>query len=325
MSETEPRDFDIESALDLKLMKVTLLLLKERSVTRVAGQLSQSQPAVSALLKRARLVFGDPLLVRHGQGMVLTSRGEEVFRQLERALSPLLAAISGNASFDPASSHKRFHISLLSAFAEYLVPDICQRITQEAPQASVMFSTPRSTEQITRELGSGQLDLVIGNSPEPPAHLRFAALCSYPFGCLMRADHPLAAEALTTERYLSARHVAPDSSSEMGLGPVKGRLAQLGLRRDVSIKVGDFHHIPAILAKTDAIFTSAAPYVQDLALASGGVLVARAAPPVLKKMDLYLLWHERNHANGEHIWLREGVKAASAEMVRGFKQRLPVL
>ncbi|WP_373457461.1 LysR family transcriptional regulator [Pseudogemmobacter lacusdianii] len=268
-------------------MKVTLLLLKERSVTRVAGQLAQSQPAVAALLKRARQVFGDPLLVRDGQHMVLTTRGEEIYRQLERAIAPLLAAISDGGAFEPSLSQKRFQVSILSAFAEYLVPDICQRLAREAPQASIVFSTPRSTEHITRDLGSGQLDLVIGNSPEPPGHLRFAAHCSHPFGCLMRADHPLAAEPLTTERYLSAKHIAPDSSSEMNLGPVKGRLSQLGLRREVSIKVADFHHVPAILAQTDVIFTSAAPYVQDLTRQSGGRLVAREAPAVLKKMDLY--------------------------------------
>ncbi len=46
--------------LDLKQLRVLQLLLAERSVSRVATLLRQSQPAISATLKRLREVFGDP-------------------------------------------------------------------------------------------------------------------------------------------------------------------------------------------------------------------------------------------------------------------------
>ncbi|MEJ1158359.1 helix-turn-helix domain-containing protein [Prosthecomicrobium sp. N25] len=50
--------------LDIRLLRTLHLLLTESSVSRVARILGQTQPAVSASLKRLRETFGDPLLVR---------------------------------------------------------------------------------------------------------------------------------------------------------------------------------------------------------------------------------------------------------------------
>lgn len=60
--------------LDLNLLRALHALLEEGNVTRAAARLSLSQPAVSGMLARLRRVFDDPLLVRSGQGMVLTPR-----------------------------------------------------------------------------------------------------------------------------------------------------------------------------------------------------------------------------------------------------------
>ncbi|MFT4014467.1 MAG: LysR family transcriptional regulator [Paracoccus sp. (in: a-proteobacteria)] len=314
---------EVEAALDIKLIRTTLMLLKERSVSRVALQLSQSQPAVSAQLKRARRIFNDQLLVRHGQGMVLTARGEEVARNLERAHAALLVAISGGEAFVPGQSRKIFRISMLSCFSEYLVPAISHHVVLQAPQARVDFSTPHSIEQISRDLGTGYLDIVIGNWPEPPAHLRFSQLCSFSFGCVMPADHPLATDPITAERYVTCRHLAPDTSYDGAMGPVGGRLAQLGLKRSVYVRLTDYQHIPALLRGTDLLFTTVMPYAMDLARRSSGALVCRPAPPEFARVSLYMLWHDRNQANGEHMWLRDGIRAANAQMLRYFARVLP--
>ena len=50
--------------IDTYLLRVLKTLLDERSATRAAIQLNQSQPAVSAALRRLRDAIGDPLLVR---------------------------------------------------------------------------------------------------------------------------------------------------------------------------------------------------------------------------------------------------------------------
>ena len=60
--------------LDLNLLRALHALLEEGNVLRAAARLALSQPAVSGMLARLRRVFDDPLLVRSGQGMVLTPR-----------------------------------------------------------------------------------------------------------------------------------------------------------------------------------------------------------------------------------------------------------
>src|SRR5260370_38987768 len=73
-------------AIDTYLLRVLHTLLMERSVTRAAVKLNQSQPAISAALRRLRDITGDPLLVRGKAGMVPTEYG---LRLLEPTQNPL--------------------------------------------------------------------------------------------------------------------------------------------------------------------------------------------------------------------------------------------
>ncbi|MFT5400693.1 MAG: DNA-binding transcriptional LysR family regulator, partial [Gammaproteobacteria bacterium] len=54
--------------IDLNLLHYLDVLLRERNVTRAASQLNLSQPAMSNSLRRLRVLFDDPLLVRTGEG-----------------------------------------------------------------------------------------------------------------------------------------------------------------------------------------------------------------------------------------------------------------
>ena len=60
--------------IDLNLLVYLDVLLRERNVTRAAGCLGITQPAMSNSLRRLRKVFDDPLLVRTSEGMTPTER-----------------------------------------------------------------------------------------------------------------------------------------------------------------------------------------------------------------------------------------------------------
>ena len=74
-----------EDQLDTYLLRMLCLLVTERSVSRTALKLNQSQPAVSLALKRLRQILGDPLLVREKSGMVPTERALTLLSQIGRA------------------------------------------------------------------------------------------------------------------------------------------------------------------------------------------------------------------------------------------------
>ena len=61
---------------DLSLLIALDALLQESSVTRAAERVGLSTPAMSHTLARIRDRLGDPILVRAGQGMVLTTLAE---------------------------------------------------------------------------------------------------------------------------------------------------------------------------------------------------------------------------------------------------------
>jgi hypothetical protein len=66
------------SKIDLNLLVVLDVLLREKSVARTADRLNLTSSAVSHALKRLRVLFGNELLVRDGRRMVPTARAESL-------------------------------------------------------------------------------------------------------------------------------------------------------------------------------------------------------------------------------------------------------
>jgi LysR family transcriptional regulator, nod-box dependent transcriptional activator len=119
-------------SVNLNLLPVLQILLRERSLTRAASLLGLTQPALSMALGRLRQVLEDPLLVREGRKMVLTIKAQE----LVPAVDEICARIEGLlplTGFDPqaergawviASSDYGFHLiaAKLTAAMEQLAP-----------------------------------------------------------------------------------------------------------------------------------------------------------------------------------------------------------
>ena len=84
-------------AIDVNLLVVLDVLLKERNVSRAAQQLSCGQPAISKKLATLRVLFNDQLLVRQGRKMFHTPRAAQLARPLSEALKSLGRSIVPSA------------------------------------------------------------------------------------------------------------------------------------------------------------------------------------------------------------------------------------
>src|SRR5260221_11318696 len=82
------RPMDIR-AVDLNLLKAFDALMSERAVTRAAGRIGLSQPALSHALSRLRRLFADDLFVRSATSMVPTSWSREIAPYAESAIQKL--------------------------------------------------------------------------------------------------------------------------------------------------------------------------------------------------------------------------------------------
>lgn len=293
--------------LDLKQLRVLQLLLGERSVSRVATLLRQSQPAISATLKRLREVFGDPLLVRSGQTMVLTERAEEIRLTIDQLLDDLHQLLDPDEVFDPSQARRQIRIAAANCFEMFLIPRLTAAFRAEAPFATLEFTAPTGQSDFAHELEIGQLDAVIGNYPVPPQNLRYMALMRSEIACLVSADHPLAAQtAVGLDAYLTLNHISPTTRRQFALSPIDGTLAQMQLSRRIAVTVPEYALVEQLVPGSDLVFTTGRPYAEHLA--RGGELKVLDAPPELGSMTFYLLWHERSQFSKYHHWLRGVVR-----------------
>src|ERR1043166_9937332 len=101
------RGMDIR-AVDLNLLKAFDALMSERAVTRAAGRIGLSQPAMSHALSRLRSLFADDLFVRTSTSMEPTTRAREIAPFIEAAIEQIEAALNLGAGFDRAKSSAIF-------------------------------------------------------------------------------------------------------------------------------------------------------------------------------------------------------------------------
>lgn len=291
-----------DDPLDTYLLRVFVLLVSERSVSRTALRMNQSQPAVSAALKRLRDILGDPLLVREKGGMVPTARALELVSNAKSALAEIDRMVEQPQAFEAPTSRQLFRIGAPDYLAPIFLSSASVRFRREAPQARLSLHSLGPTFDFEASLAEGDLDVVIGNWPEPPDRMHLSMLLEDEIVCLMATSHPLAHRPMTMEDYLRAAHVVPMPYSISQRGVVDVTLAALRVARDERVSVQSFSAAPYLLPDTDLVFTTTRHFAQFYAAMLPLAIVA--APIQFPPMRFYQLWHERNHHSPGHRWLR---------------------
>jgi DNA-binding transcriptional LysR family regulator len=86
-----PKNFD---NVNLNLLVIFAVLMRERSVTRASKILMISQPAVSHALKQLRALFADPLFTRSSTGVNPTQHAHVVHKDLLVSLEAIEAVLN---------------------------------------------------------------------------------------------------------------------------------------------------------------------------------------------------------------------------------------
>jgi len=295
----------------LDIFNLTTLkhLLTDCSVTKVAERLDLPQPSVSRTLKRLRVAFADPLLVRSGSGFVPTERGIAVREAVADVLQRLDGIAAAKTAFVPAQATRVFSVACADCLAVALVPRIIAAVAAAGAGLRVKFRSIDPAFDVAEALKAGEIDLVIDNSPSPLASLRLAPLYDDDVVLMMRRDHPCAKGGRPTlEQYLALRHLAPHPSSLRDAGPIDGELARGGYRRVVHATVPEFNLVPYVLAETDLVFTTGRRFAEHHARHLPIDVVP--APSFFPVMRFHQLWHDRSHFSPAVRWLRSVVTQA---------------
>lgn len=296
--------------VDLNLLTVLDALLDELSVTRAAVRLGMSQPAVSRALARLRSLFDDVLLVDGPGGYSLSERAEEIVPILRRTLAGIGDMLDAPA-FDPAIATGRLRLSTPDLYTAVIGPPLLAYIGREAPGLDLDVVAPGPAT--IGDLEEGTLEAVIGVIDDAPAGLRRRGLFDDGYVTLLRAGHPAAEGALTLERFLELDHIAI-SITGTGSTPVDDVLAAAGRKRRVKVRVPNFLAAVEVAARSDLVMT----LPESLARMAAGMnrFVMRTPPADPGRFTLSLLWHARHQASPRHVWLRNAIVHAAAQVNR---------
>lgn len=299
--------------LDTHLLRVLHILLAERSVTRAAMKLGQSQPAISNMLKRLREITGDAILVRGKNGMTPTARGEELLLLAKQALQVLDSIASPAPAFVASQTRRIFHLGAPDYLSVLLIPLIMEKIRIQAPHAGLVVHALNAGFDYTSALESGELDCVIGNWPDLPQHLHLAQLFEDELVCMVNRQHPVVKKGLSLKYYLEMPHLAPTPYMMGHRSIIDSALAEQGLKRKIQMTIPYFGMVPEILSKTDLIFTTSRSFAMQCA--KDWPIAVLPVPIAMPKMQFFMLWHERAHAATEVQWLRRVVADAANEVM----------
>jgi len=299
--------------LDLHLIRILYLLLVEKNVSRVALKLNQPQPSISASLRKLRELTGDPLLVRGARGMVPTQHGESLLKPAKRILDEAESLFVRKAPFVPEQATRTFHIAAPDYLDARFLPNVVALLRRGSPGSKVVIHALGPGLDYLRMLSDGDMDLVIANWDEPPAHLHMSKLFEDPIICTMRADSPYArrtaSDAMTLEDYLDLPHVAPTQMLPGYHGVIDAWLERHGMQRRVAVESPYFGVIPYMLTQSDLVLTTGRQFIR--AFEKTLPLKSFTVPVKFPPMRFYQLWHQRVHQSTEHKWLRDQVSSAA--------------
>lgn len=291
------------AALDLNLLVALEALLEEASVGRAAERVALSQPAMSHALKRLRSLLGDPLLVRVGVRMQLTTRGEAL-RYPARDVLSCVRDLLLTEKFDAASSTRTFHLFVSDYAGDLLLPLLRRKLEHEAPGISVRVQNDGRIAASAFEAAQS-IDLAIACVPNAFKGFYQQKLFTDRDACAVWRANPVAKKISRKAEFLSAKHVAV-VGREFAEDPVDTWLREQGCRRDIALTVPHYLQALHVVGQSDLV----AVIPERLIRANAAVLDLEVVPVPMDvgTFDEYLLHPATKHADTGCEWLRGAVK-----------------
>jgi DNA-binding transcriptional LysR family regulator len=288
------------ASLDLNLLVALDALLGEASVSRAAERIGLSQPAASHALGRLRGIVGDPLLVRVGARMELTSRAQSLRAPLTEALEQVRSLFAADG-FNPATSTRRFALAIPDLVVDLIMPSLVERVAATAPHIRLDVTpweapSPANTEELSRSL-----DLVLSCKGDAYPGFHRQKLYVDKDVLAVRRGHPLGARLKKLATFLEARHVAVVSHGQR-LDMIDEWLLEAGVERRIALVVPSYIQALRMAARTDLV-----AFVPSRLIAafSKPLSLVAVQPPLDPGVDQQFMFHPvRAHNDPGSVWLR---------------------
>lgn len=303
---SELRNIDLNLLIDLDV------LLSTRSVTEAARRLNLSQSAMSGSLARLRKLFDDPLMVKNGRTLTLTSRAEALTSPVREIVEGIETLFGENAEFDPATARRSFSISASDYATAVVLAPLMRTLSVQAPQITINV-LPRS-DDVRGLLRRDRADLVI----EPrelmgPTSLPNSPLFTDRWLCMLDGEmhQDSLSDGLDRDYYLALPHLVYSIGQDRQLNLADLHLATLGVERRVELTIESFLMAPLLIRGTALACLVLARSTALLPL--GGLRLVDPPIPV-PDINETMYWNPRHTHDAGHRWLRTRLAATAAEL-----------
>lgn len=167
----------MNTEINLEYYQVFYYVAKLGSISRAAGALHLTQPAVSHIIKTLESKLGSKLFYRQPRGVELTDAGSTLLPYVSSMLSQISAGEKRILKISNLEDGDLYIGAVETAFSDGLLPLFLRRFNMAHPGIRVHLRGPNSTS-ILEEIASGTLDLGFAVSPveELSDRLRFISV-----------------------------------------------------------------------------------------------------------------------------------------------------
>lgn len=289
--------------VDANLLLSLHALLEERNLTHAGERMTMSQPAMSGALARLRKHFDDELLVRVGRGFELTPFAEGLKSDVEAAVEATEALLGNQRDFDPASSNRRFSVSMSEYAMTVLAEPLTRLLAEHAPDCSIALDVVDvapgqfETQLMRRDLIIGPLGFDFPGRRQPVFTDHLVCVVS-------RDNERLVDGALTLDDLHAMPHaVAVFSAAGDRKRPLEVEMEEKGIPdRTVRVQVTSLLTLPFAVSGTDmCAFVPARLAKRCLAALD---LVVAQTPVESVQITEAAHWHPRRENEPAVVWLR---------------------
>lgn len=293
--------------VDIGLLRVLVMVMDERNVTRAAERLHQTQPSVSIALRRLREHFDDPLFLPLRRGVVPTPRAIALAARARKILTEL-EDMTRDTRFDPATERASILIGANDYGVLSVIAPLLRRLRAEAP--GLTLEVRRLASDISRQIERQDVDMAITILSEPTRFAHVRPLFRDTFEVAMAPDHPLAGRALTLDDFCAHDHLRVTWADTNLADPVDNVLSDLGRRRTAALVVPSYFHLPPVLAQSDLLSVAPAGVIAHF----HGRLSGAPLPFPLAGFSVNLVWDDRTNTSAAHMWLRARILELTTSM-----------
>ncbi|HWH90477.1 MAG TPA: LysR family transcriptional regulator [Candidatus Binatia bacterium] len=295
--------------MEVHQLRYFVAVADEGSFSRAAAKVRVAQPSLSQQIRKLEAEVGQPLFDRLPRSVVLTEAGRcliDYARQIlaligdaRRCVDELKGEVAGKVA-----------VGAIPTIAPYVLPELVVTFQKHYPDV-ILEIVEDVTDNITRRIEAGELDVALASSCRPSPTLRRESVGAEPLLALVPEKHPLAKkdvvelDDLKSQRFLLLHEMHCLSQQ------VNQLLESRRLRPEIALAGSQLSTIANMVAAS--IGVSIVPQMMVKHYATPGCVSLPFAPPVPERELNFLSNPRRFQSKAAAAFRREAAAALSAK------------